>query len=90
MYEIDIVQRLLDPFRLLALTELTARLIALCPTLPDLGADFTVRPLLDRFANVLAADVLALLVDLGLLSTFAALLAAALPGLFERAIGYLL
>lgn len=80
----------MDWLPLLDLTELTALLIALCPTLPDLGADFTFRPLLDRFASVLAADVLAFGVDLGFRSVFAALLAAALPGLFERAIGYLL
>ena len=80
----------MDPYRLFDFTELTAFLIAFCPTLPDLGADFTVRLLLDRFANVLAAIVLAFLVDLGFLSVFAALLAAALPGVFERAIFYLL
>lgn len=80
----------MDPFRPLYLTELTARFIAFCPTVPDLGADFTVRPLLDRFASVLAADVLAFFVDFGFWSILAASLAAALPGLLERAIGYLL
>jgi len=80
----------LDPNRLFDFTELTAFLIAFRPTLPDLGADFTVRILLDRFASVLAAEDLAFLVDFGLLSVFAALLAAALPGLFVRAIGNLL
>lgn len=90
MYEVDIAQRLLEPFSLLALTVFTALLIAFWPTFPGFGADFTVRPLLDRFASVLAAVVLAPFVDIGSLSIFAALLAAALPGFNERAIGNLL
>lgn len=48
------------------------------------------RLLVDRFAKVLAAIVLAFFVDLGFLNVFAALLAAALPDLFERDIIYLL